>query len=134
MSEQVQIRPRDSQRLLAATWVSEGRGCVRLAAFVPVASACAADFGALQHDRRGRQVTNQGVRTTGGMLHRYGLDVFALICGHEFTNSSAGNVHWHNYLQVNHFEVANGPQHTRPLISRELEVHLRTINDLKRIS
>ena len=43
MSEQVQIRPRDSQRFLAATWVSEGRGCVRLAAFLPVASACAAD-------------------------------------------------------------------------------------------
>src|SRR5438132_35057 len=43
VSEQVQIRPRESQRFVVATWVSEGRGCVRRAAFLPVASACAAD-------------------------------------------------------------------------------------------
>jgi hypothetical protein len=35
---------------------------------------------------------------------------------------------------VTGFEFADGPQHTGPLISRELEVHLRTSDDLKGIS
>ena len=43
MSEQMQIRPRDSQRFFVATGVSEGPGWVGLAAFRPVASASAAD-------------------------------------------------------------------------------------------
>ncbi len=43
MSEQMQIRPRDSQRFFVATGVSEGPGWVGLAAFRPVASASSAD-------------------------------------------------------------------------------------------
>jgi hypothetical protein len=35
---------------------------------------------------------------------------------------------------VTGFEFADGPQHTRPLVSRELEVYLRTSDDLKGIT
>jgi hypothetical protein len=76
---------RYSQRFVVATWVSAGRGCVRLAAFPSVASACAADSPARSTSARfstigaGRQVTNQSVRTAGAMLHRWGLDVLARI-------------------------------------------------------
>jgi len=43
-------------------------------------------------------------------------------------------MHWHDDLEVTGFEFADGPEHTRPLVSRELEVHLRTPDDLQGIS
>jgi hypothetical protein len=47
---------------------------------------------------------------------------------------SAPRAHRHDDLEVTGFEFADGPQHTRPLVSRELEVYLRTSDDLKGIS
>ena len=47
---------------------------------------------------------------------------------------SASRAHRHDDLEVTGFEFADGPQHTWPLVSRELEVHLRTSDDLKGIS
>jgi hypothetical protein len=47
---------------------------------------------------------------------------------------SAGYMHRHDDLKVTGFEFADGPEHTGQLISRELEVYLRTSYDLKGIS
>jgi hypothetical protein len=48
--------------------------------------------------------------------------------------ASAPRAHRHDDLKVTGFELADGPQHTRPLVSRELEGYLRTSDDLKGIS
>jgi hypothetical protein len=48
--------------------------------------------------------------------------------------ASAPRAHRHDDLKVTGFELADGPQHTGPLVSRELQVYLRASDDLKGIS
>jgi hypothetical protein len=52
----------------------------------------------------------------------------------DLSRASAPRAHGHDDLQVGGFEFADGPQHTGPLVSRELQVYLRTSDDLKGIS
>ena len=48
--------------------------------------------------------------------------------------ASAPRAHRHDDLKVTGFDFADGPELAGPLVSRELEVHLRTSDDLKGIS